>query len=171
MNEFIFITSIVLFLATIVLTNNYFNQLAMKLTERQFQKKYGYSIEKMSFSYEQMVYLVKLPSNSPALKGTKKEQIYIDYDYSSFIFPSLKGISVNLKTGNEKITLAYLTIDNYRSPILDKLFKEGIIDEEMYRKISTSKIKHPKINEMMIDEVFKKLQVGRYKTIKEGVDN
>ncbi|WNF35275.1 hypothetical protein RJD24_12455 [Bacillaceae bacterium IKA-2] len=166
MNEFIFITSIFLFLATIVLTERSFYHLAMKLTEMHFDKKYGYSIVNMSFSFEQMVYLVMLPSNSPVFREAKKEQLSIDYDYSSYMFPNIKGISVNLKSNNEQVTLAYLPIDNYRSPVLDKLLKEGIINLNTYRKINACKIRHPKVKKVIIEDVFKKLQVGRYETKK-----
>lgn len=168
MNEFIFITSIVLFLATIVMTDRYFYHFSMNLRETHFEKKYGYSIANMSFSFEQMVYLVKLPSNSPVFKKAKKEHLSIDYDYSSYLFPYLKGISVNLKSNNEQVALAYLAIDNYRSPVLDKLLKEGTINLNTYRKISTCKIRHPKMKEVIVEEVFRKLQVGRYDNLKNS---
>ncbi|RXI99851.1 hypothetical protein DS745_13295 [Anaerobacillus alkaliphilus] len=167
MSELIVISSIVLFFTTVVITNQYFYHLAMRVTASRFEKKYPYAIEKMSFSFEQMVYLIKLPSNVPHIKNVKKEQIYITYDYSSFLYPDLKGISVNLTTDGKKITLAYLSIDNYRSPVLDKLLKEGHINLETYKKISTYKIKHPKVNELIIHEVYRKLQVGRYNILNE----
>lgn len=168
MNEFIFITGIFLFLATIVLTERAFYHLAMKLTEMHFEKKYGYSIVSMSFSFEQMVYLVKLPSNSPIFREAKKEQLSIDYDYSSYMFPNIRGISVNIKSDQDQVTLAYLPIESYRSPVLDKLLKEGTINLGTYRKISTCKIRHPKMKEIIIEEVFRKLQVGRYEKLKKS---
>ncbi|MCT8139447.1 hypothetical protein H1D32_18095 [Anaerobacillus sp. CMMVII] len=166
MIELVFISSIVLFLATIVISNRHFYYVAMKHTAKHFEKKFGFSIEKMSFSFEHMVYLVKLPSNSPLFKNVNIEQIEINYDHTSYMFPNLKGISVNLIVDKDKVTLAYLTIDNYRSPLLDKLLKEGRIDSETYRKISTCKIIQSKTQETIIKEVFRKIQVGRYNIIK-----
>lgn len=167
MDELVFICSIVLFIATIVVTNRYFFRLSMNMTARRFEKKFGYALDSINFSYEQMVYLVKLPSNSPVFKEAKKEDIGIDYDYASFMYPIIKGVSIYLHRKNEKITLAYLPIEKYRSPLLDKLLKEGSIDQQIYRKISTCKIFQPKITKLIIEEVYRKLQVGRYNNIKK----
>ncbi len=167
MYELVFINSIVLFFITIVVTNRYFYHLAMRVTANRFEKKYPYVIEKMSFSFEQMVYLVKLPTNIPLIKNAKKEEISIAFDYSSFLYPDLKGISVNLTTNGQKVTLAYLSIDNYRSPVLDKLLKDDNINLDTYRKISIYKLKHPKVSESIINEVYRKLQVGRFNIFNE----
>ncbi|MEH7443763.1 hypothetical protein V7201_15730 [Bacillus sp. JJ1122] len=162
MIEMTFIMAVIVFLMTAGLTSRPFYDFSMKKYTKRVTSKFGFKVSDLHYSYDQMIYFISLPTTLPYVKAADKEDLIIEQDYSSFFYPVLKGIKISLKFNEQKLYLAYLPIGNFRLPHLDKLQQEGDIDEQIYLKISTSKLLHPKTLNEVREEVYKQLQIGRY---------
>lgn len=162
MIELTFIIASLIFLVSIALTSRPLYNFSMKNYSKSITSQYGFKVSELHYSYDQMIYFISLPTSLPYVKAAVKEDLIIEQDYSSYFYPSLKGIKIYLNLNAEKLYLAYLPIGNFRLPHLDKLQQEGRIDEQTYLKISTSKLLHPRTLQEVREEVFKQLQVGRY---------
>ncbi len=162
MIELTIIIAALVFIFTAVLTSRPMYTFSMKNYSKRVTTQYGFRVADLHYSYDQMIYFISLPTTLPYIKEAVKEELIIEQDYSSFLYPELKGIKITLEHDGEKLYLAYLPIGNFRLPHLDKLQQEGKIDEAAYLKISTTKLLHPDTLQEVRDEVFKQLQVGRY---------
>ncbi|RSD25379.1 hypothetical protein [Mesobacillus subterraneus] len=162
MIELTFIIGSLVFLAASALTSRPLYNYSMKNYSKRVSSKYGFSVSDLHYSYDQMIYFISLPTTLPYVRSATKEDLIIEQDYSSFFYPSLKGIRISLKQDGKSLNLAYLPIGNFRLPHLDKLQQEGRIDEEAYLKISTTKLLQAGTLQEVREEVYKQLQVGRY---------
>lgn len=169
MNEFVVILTIVTFMVIVVLSGRYFYLIEIKQSTKRIISKLNIDIFNLNYSFEQMVYFYSLPSNIPVLKDAKRTDIFIKYDYASLLFQQLNGIKVYVKTGSDKVLLAYLNTKDFRLPSLDVLMEEGKINESTYRKLSISMLIHKKTMDEITDEVYKQMQVGRYQRAKEPI--
>jgi hypothetical protein len=104
--------------------------------------------------------VISLPSNLPIIKNVKPEELTIELDYTSLIFPQLSGIKIYIKTNKEKMVLAYLPTKDFRLPTLDQMLEQGKINEGDYLKISTYKLIHQTTLKEITGEVYKQLQIG-----------
>lgn len=162
MNEVTFISAFLFFLITSFLTSIPFYNLSMKQFTKRIPARYGFKVSELNYSYDQMIYFISMPTSLPYVKAAGKNDLIIEHDYSSFLYPLLKGIKISLITNGQKLHLAYLPIGSFWIPHLDKLLQDGKIDEQTYLKISASKLLHPKTMNEVREEVYKQLQVGRY---------
>jgi hypothetical protein len=158
MDEFNTLVIILIFLATILLSSRFFYKSALKSVATRLSDQLKLDIAQVNFSYEQMVYLVSFPSSLPIIKDAEREDLQMEYEYSSFFFPKLTGIKVSLHKGNEQLTLAYLPIKDFRLPKLDQLLEQGAISEKEYLMLSTWKLIHPKTLQEIVIEVFKQME-------------
>lgn len=162
MGGFSTFVTILIFVATITFSSQFFYKLALKSYATRLADKLTIDILQLNFSYEQMVYFVSLPSNLPLIKDSKKTDLQIECEYSSVFFPKLTGIKVSIHRGSESLTLSYLPIKDFRLPKLDQLLEQGAISEIDYLRLSTWKLIHPKTLNEIINEVYKQIE-GRNK--------
>ncbi|WLR57030.1 hypothetical protein LC048_09240 [Mesobacillus subterraneus] len=162
MIELAFILASLFFFMTSALTSRPLYNLSRKRYSNRVTAQYGFKVSDLHYSYDQMIYFISMPTTLPYIKNSLMEDLVIEQDYSSYFFPVLKGIKISLKQNGENMYLAYLPIGNFRLPHLDKLQHEGIIDEQTYLRISTSKLLDPGTLKEVREEVYKQLQVGRY---------
>ncbi|MEQ6378441.1 hypothetical protein RZN25_16640, partial [Bacillaceae bacterium S4-13-56] len=163
MNNMNLLLMIGVYCSLLVFSSRYFYILDIKFFGKKIMKALQLNVLELNYSFEQMVYFYSLPSSIPVLKYADKNDISIGFDYDSLLFRHLKGIKIYVSHGNEKVVLAYLSANDFRLPSLDLLLEEGKLDEDSYLKISIFKLIHPNTLEEITDEVFKQVQVGRYK--------
>jgi hypothetical protein len=149
---------VVVFIATLLLSSKFFYILGLKSFTKRLAMRNDLNILELSYSFEQMVYFIPLPSNLPIIKNATKEDISIDCDYTSLLFPRLSGIKIYIQGETESLILAYLPIKDFRLPTLDQMLEQGKIDGHSYLKISTYKLIHPNTLKEISDEVFKQIQ-------------
>jgi hypothetical protein len=160
-SEFSVIAVVFIFLATILLSSRFFYVMELKSYAKKLKQSLGVSVIELDYSFDQMVYFVSLPSNSPIIKNAKREDISIEYDYTSFFFPKLSGISIYIHNKREKEMLAYLSIKDFRLPKLDQMLEGGKLSEKEYLKVSMYKLIHENTMKEISEEVYKQIQVGR----------
>jgi hypothetical protein len=152
--------TVVIFIATIVLSSRFFYKVEVKAFTTNALKGLSLKTVELDFSFEQMVYFISLPSNLPVIKLAKKEDLFLELEYSSLFFPVLTGVKIYIQTNNDYAIVSYLPIKNFRLPKLDQLFESGKINQTDYLKISSTKLIHPSTLNQIKDEVYKQLQLG-----------
>lgn len=166
MNEIIIPFMAIFFIVTIVITGKYFYMLEVKRAAKKLKTTLQVNALELNYSFEQMIFFHSLPSNIPALKNSRIENLAIEFEYRSFIFRRLQGIKIYVKNEKETILLAFLPTNDFRFPTLDLLLKEGKIDETAYLKIATYRLMHPKTLNEITEEVYKQMKTGRYQSAK-----
>jgi hypothetical protein len=155
------ICMLVIFVAVMVLSSRFFYNLELKSYTKKISKVLQLDILELSYSFDQMVYFISLPSNLAIISNARKEDVYIKCEYTSFYLPELVGIRIYIQSQQEDLLLAYLPIKDFRLPKLDSLLEQGSINEAEYLKISMNKLIHPATLTEITEEVYKQLQVGK----------
>ncbi|MEK4513366.1 hypothetical protein EJP82_08855 [Paenibacillus anaericanus] len=167
MTGFSVIVVVLIFASIIILSSRFFYSMELQAVTRRLTKSHGFQILKLDYSFEQIVYFVSLPTNIPTIRNAKQEDVVIKLDYRDLLFPRLLGIKIYIKTDMKHIILAYLPIKDFRLPALDQILEQGKIDGQDYLKISTYKLMHKTTLEQISDEVYKQIQVGRNRKMKD----
>ncbi|MCH1624583.1 hypothetical protein [Fredinandcohnia quinoae] len=158
LNAFLLLFLIFIFIAVLILSGRFFYFLELKSFTKRISKKLGLDILQLNFSFEQMTYFLALPSNLPFVKNVNKEDIVIELDYTSLLFPKLVGIKILIKSDMVNEIIAYLPIKHFRLSTLDRLLEQDKIDESDYLKISTYTLVHSTTLREIKDEVYKQLK-------------
>lgn len=145
-----------------MLSAKYFYLLAIKTTTNKYFKKQQLNLEDLHYSFEQIIYFYKLPSNIAAIKHATRNQLSLKFDFSNFLFVKLNGIYIEIEKTKEPVILAYLPIKNFMLPYLDEKINEGSISESLSTQISIAKLIHKKTLQEIMDEVYYQVQFGRY---------
>lgn len=163
MNEVIILLlfSIILVIVTVG-TAKYFYLLNIKKSTERYFKRNNLNLKDLHYSFEQIVFFYKLPSNIRTIKQAKREHLSLKLDFSYSLFVELKGIYIEVEGNESSIILAYLPIKNFMLPYLDEKLQEGLIDESMCNKISIAKLLHKNTLVEIMDEVYNQIQFGRY---------
>lgn len=157
----------VLFLVIILGTSRYLYLLELKKFTRNREKKLGLDVLELAYSFDQMVYVVSLPSSNKLFWDAKEEDISIDCEYTSYFFPKLLGIKVSINIAQAKEMIAYLPTKDFRLPKLDQLQAQGILNEKDYMKISTYKLIHESTLKEISEEVYKQLLNARLRSVED----
>jgi hypothetical protein len=160
MHEFSMIVTVGTFLAAIFMSSQYFYTVNLNIFSKRLLGRLEIDIEQLNYSFEQIVFLVSLPSNLPQLTKAKKTDVVIQKEYSFLLFPELKGIKVYLQMGKNKTFIAYLPVKDFRLPKLDRLLVDKKITENEYLKISAFQLIHPTTLKKITDETIKRLHIG-----------
>lgn len=132
-------------------------------TKGQLKRLDNTSLEDLKFSFDRMVYAIPLPTNKPAIVQAEKERFHIVEDFDSWIYPRLNGVRVLLKPKQgEELLIAYMSADQFRVPILDRLLIDGNINRQIYRRISATKLTMLSTKEEIIGEVYSKIHNKRF---------
>lgn len=166
MNDIIILIMAIFFIIIIVLTGRYFYILEVKAAAKKLKTSLQVNALDLNYSFEQMIFFHSLPSNIPAIKNAKKENLVIEFEYRSAIFQQLQGIKIYVKSKKDTILLAFLPTSDFRFPTLDSLYNKGEINKAEYLKIATYRLIHPKTLNEITEEVYKQMKVGRYQITK-----
>jgi hypothetical protein len=161
MSSVITFIGMVVFIGILIFTSRVFYLMELKRFTRKMTRQLGLDILDLSYSFDQMVYVVSLPSSIENIKNANKNDLLIELEYTSYFFPELIGIKIYLEIDHGKQTIAYLPIKSFRLPKLDELLEQGKINEADYLKISTFKLIHETTLNDISEEVYKQLMYNK----------
>lgn len=154
MTEFSVMIMTVTFIGSILLTSQPCYRFVTGYLARRHAAVLGVSLKDVSFSFDQMVYFIALPTTIPEVRdAAKKELIIIPY-YESYFFPEVNGVQVSVKSRTSAIPIAYLPIDDFSLPVLDRNLEAGKINERVNRTIREHMIVHDRTLAAIRDEVY-----------------
>ncbi|GEN57998.1 hypothetical protein GCM10012290_25370 [Halolactibacillus alkaliphilus] len=143
------------------LTSRRCYQYSIRLFAKIKLSKLNQSLDKLYYSFEQVVYFYNQTTHIEAIKTMDKSHIHLRFEYHPFIFTELTGIYIELNN-DKTITLAYLPIDQFMLPYLDQKMQEKALDYTSCKRISIAKLYHPDTKMKLVDEVFNQISFGRY---------
>ena len=114
-------------------------------------------LKDLHFSFEEMTYFISLPNRMPLLKNASEDDINTEADYTSFIFPEVKGLKIYVEKNKEEMLVSYMSMENFRFPYLDKLLYEEKINVRQYKEMSGSILLHPHTRNEFKKEVYRQI--------------
>ena len=166
MDTVIYLLTIIVFTAFLFFLSVPFYKVYLRSSAR-FQFKRLQTENNFSYTFEQTVFFFTRPSLIPALQDANIDKLEVVLDFKGFLLPSLKGVRIFLHHHPEEapLFLAYLSVDDFRSPTLDKLLKEEKISQTQYVTICSSQLTLPHVQEALKEDVIKQLKTGRYTNV------
>lgn len=164
MSEFSVMIMAVAFLGTILLSSRPCYLFILHHIAKREAAALHISLKDASFSFDQMVYFIALPTTVPEVRDAMKEELIVTPYYESYFFPDVNGIQVSVKSGQEVIPITYLPIDDFSLPILDRHLEARTIDVRTNRIIRAHMIVHNRTLEAIRDEVYHHLHEVRMTT-------
>ncbi|TCI44225.1 MULTISPECIES: hypothetical protein [unclassified Exiguobacterium] len=161
MSEFSVMMMAVAFVGTILLSSRYCYLFILSHIAKREAAALHVSLQDVSFSFDQMVYFIALPTTIPEVRDAMKDELIIEPYYESHFFPDVNGIQVSVKSGQEVIPITYLPIDDFSLPILDRYLETRKIDERTNRIIRAHVIVHDRTLQAIRDEVYHHLHEDR----------
>lgn len=161
MNDLLFIKSAVIFILTLLLTGRFFYKISVSCKAKHSQNRLNFNVNDLNFSYEQISYFVTKNNHYHFLVNVKPEDLFLDFVYSSTFFLKLKGTKICIKNNDKKQVLAFLSTDNFRSPLLDKFLQEGRLSQANYTNVSVYKLLQEEIQQKIINHAYNQLQIGQ----------
>lgn len=154
MTEFSVMIMTVAFIGSILLTSQPCYRFVTGNLARRHATALGVSLKDVSFSFDQMVYFIALPTTIPEVRDAAKAELVVEPYYESYFFPEVNGVQVSVKSGSAVTPIAYLPIDDFSLPVLDRHLEAGKINERVNRTIREHMIVHDRTLEAIRDEVY-----------------
>lgn len=164
MSEFSVMMMAVAFIGTIVLSSRPCYLFILRHIAKREAEALNVSLQDVSFSLDQMVYFIALPTTIPEVRDVRKDELIIEPYYESHFFPDVNGIQVSVKSGQEVMPITYLPIDDFSLPILDRYLETRTINERTNRIIRAHVITHERTLQAIRDEVYHHLHEDRMTT-------
>lgn len=161
MSEFSVMIMVVVFVGTLLFTSRPCYRLILRSIAKREAARLNVSLQDVSFSFDQMVYFIALPTTVPEARDASKDELVIEPYYESYFFPEVNGIQVSVKSGQDTIAIAYLPLGDFSLPILDRYVETGVIDERTNRIIRAHMIIHERTSRAIRDEVYHQLHEDR----------
>ncbi|WP_114164971.1 hypothetical protein [Exiguobacterium sp. TNDT2] len=161
MTEFSVMIMTVAFIATILFTSRPSYRFVTGSVANRHAEALGVSLKDVSFSFDQMVYFIALPTTIPEVRDAMKEELVVEPYYESYFFPEVNGVQVSVKSGSAVIPIAYLPIDDFSLPVLDRHLEAGKVNERVNRTIRAHMIVHERTLAAIRDEVYHHLHEDR----------
>jgi|GEM_PF-5913453 len=161
MTEFSVMIMTVTFIGCILLTSQPCYRFVTGNLARRHAAILGVSLKDVSFSFDQMVYFIALPTTIPEVRDAVKEELVVEPYYDSYFFPEVNGVQVSVKSESAVIPIAYLPIDDFSLPVLDRYLETGKINERANRTIREHMIVHDRTLEAIREEVYHHLHEDR----------
>lgn len=162
MNEFSVMVMAVVFVGTLLFTSRPCYRLILRSIAKREAARLNVSLQDVSFSFDQMVYFIALPTTIPEVRDAMKEELAVEPYYESYFFPDVNGVQVSVKSENAVVPIAYLPIDDFSLPVLDRYLETKTIDERVNRTIRAHMIVHERTLEAIRDEVYHHLHKDRF---------
>ncbi|MDX5475263.1 MAG: hypothetical protein LPK00_06965 [Bacillaceae bacterium] len=166
MDTVIYLLTIIVFSAFLFFLSVPFYKLYLRTSARFLFSRLGMK-NNFSYTFEQIVFFFTRPSLIPALQQAELEKLEVVLEFKGILLPSLKGVRIFLHHHPEEapLFLAYLSVDDFRSPTLDKLLKEEKISQTQYVTICSSQLTLPYVQKALMEDVIKQLKTGRYANV------
>ncbi|MFD2673149.1 hypothetical protein [Marinicrinis sediminis] len=163
MQSVLVISGVILFFSCLLLSSRPFYRLYLKHVTRRVMKKHQMNVDELMTSFEEVIYLIPLPNNTPYIKNATIEQFYIVEDWSSWLYPELRALRVFLTNpdGPDQL-IAYYSMKHFTLPSLAKLEFHHVISSEVYQKVATCRMLNPDLLAQLIQEVYTRIHKTRY---------
>ncbi|SDJ36249.1 hypothetical protein [Salimicrobium halophilum] len=162
MSGFSIVSLGLLFIVTVLGTGRFFYFREINKSIERKMSQFHMNLEEIECSFEQIVYFVTLPSHLPLMQTTTKDDIHLQYDMEKGLFPKLIGLKVYIDSGEERRMIAYLPMEQFRIPKLDRLYVKRELTGEMYQKTAAAKVMLVCTQEEIKEEVYHQLKVGQF---------
>lgn len=157
MIEFSVMITAATFLVILLLTSRPCYLFILRHVAKREAKRLQISLKEVTFSFDQMVYLIALPTTIPEVRNATKENLIIKPYYESYFFPSVAGVHVSVQGEERLIFIAYLPIEDFSLPILDHYLEKKTINERINQMIRAHLIVRHRTLRAIRDEVFQKI--------------
>ncbi|ACL70878.1 hypothetical protein [Halothermothrix orenii] len=155
--------NISIFLAIVIGASKYFYFTYLKRFTTKILHKYNYTLDDLKYSFEEIIYFVTLPTNNPLIINSSLDDLYIEKEFISHVYPTINGLKIILKTPDSRdMLVAYLARDKFRIPLLEKMVYVGKIDSQTYTRMTAYKLVHPHTINEIKEEVHRQLKSKRY---------
>lgn len=161
MTEFSVMMMTVAFIGSILLTSQPCYRFVTGNLAKRHAATLGVSLKDVSFSFDQMVYFIALPTTIPEVRDAVQDELIVEPYYESYFFPEVNGVQVSVKSGSTVIPIAYLPIDDFSLPVLDRHLEAGKINVRVNRTIREHMIVHDRTLAAIRDEVYHHLHEDR----------
>ena len=163
MNSIISFISITLFLFITFFGSRHFYFTYLRFYTNNKLKHLGIGLADLKYSFEEITYVVTLPSYNTAISNCARESLRYKVDMYSQLEPAIKGVQIFIQSeDNRQYLVAYLRIDSFRLPLLDRYLFEGRIDTRTYETLSSYILIHPNTMQEILNEVHLQLQSNRF---------
>ena len=126
---------------------------------RRCLRKIGYHEIELKYSFEEIIYLIALPTTEQSLQSVTSDQIHIVVDYASLLFPSAQALRVVfIDHHGTKQWIAYLSFDRFHIPVLDEARALNKLTELEMMKITTFLFLNSRTHNEIIHEVVRKIR-------------
>lgn len=160
-SEVIVLSFIIIMVMFILFTARFFYLYNIRMTTKRILSRINIHPSELNFALEKLVFFESLTSHHPIINQVKKENIIIKHDYDSLLFQQINGLKVLIKGEKETILLAYLTVDDFRLPLLDLLQYEGILNDTQHRIISINQLTLLETVYEIKTEIYARLQQNK----------
>lgn len=151
--------SVLLCLLTLVLSSKWMYRMTVSLFAKRLLRRYDLTIQGLLYSYEEITYFVNIPTNNPDILHARKEDLFLTMEYTSILFPKIKGVHVYQKTGpNQKMLIAYLPVARYCIPLLRIFILRGQMKKEEYDRIVACKLHQKQTAQEILEEVYSQMR-------------
>ncbi|UCZ54850.1 hypothetical protein LGQ02_08940 [Bacillus shivajii] len=157
MNVLIIVMMFILASISLIMLSRPFMYYVLKWKTENKLTKHNKKLTELHFSYEEMTYFVSLPNSTPLIKEAKREQLKAVPDFTSFIFPKVKGLKMQVQSEEDQILIAYISIDQFRLPFFDRLLHDKKMNERQYYEMSAYTLLHPNTKKLFLDEVYRQI--------------
>lgn len=161
MSEFSVMMMTVTFIGAILLSSRPCYLFILRYIAKREAGALHVSLKDVSFSFDQMVYFIALPTTIPEVRDAMKQELIVKPYYESYFFPDVNGIQVSVKSGQKLVPITYLPINDFSLPILDRHLEAHTIDERTNRIIRAHVIVHERTLQAIRDEVYNHLHEDR----------
>lgn len=161
MNEFSVMIMTIVFVGTLLFTSRPCYRLMLRRISKREATRLNVSLQDVSFSFDQMVYFIALPTTIPTARDASIDELVIEPYFESYFFPEVNGIHVSVQAGQDNIPIAYLPLSDFSIPILDRYLETGVIDERTNHVIRAHMILHERTAQAIREEVYQQLHEDR----------
>ena len=153
------VAAVLLFLVLSLLFSRQLWQRYLHHFSRRCLQQLGYTYGELKYSFEEIIYMVSLPTPNPVLQQATVNNIHIEVEHGSLLYPTARALRVVFtdRHGVRQL-LAYLSFDRFHVPILDEANALKKIKDSDLTKVSIFLFHHPKIHREIIEEVLRKLR-------------
>ncbi|WP_146035904.1 hypothetical protein [Salipaludibacillus keqinensis] len=145
------------FLCTILCSKAFYELLIKWRSERKLTKLKK-QIDDIHYSFEELIYFVSLPNQNPDICNVNIDKFHAKPVYRSFIFPVNEGLMVSVNHHKENINIAFMALDSFRIPFLEKLHHQYKLNEKEYEDMRSYVLIHPRTRKSFIEEVYRQIR-------------
>ncbi|WP_416149775.1 hypothetical protein ACM26V_01900 [Salipaludibacillus sp. HK11] len=141
-----------------VIFSRVFSEFLIKWKSESKFAKLNTDIQDIHYSFEELTYFVSLPNRNPVIYHSELSHFQAKPSYRSFIFPVHEGLITTLHRGNQDINIAFMSVDQFRIPLLERWRHERKINEKEYMEMKSYVLIHKLTRAAFIEEAYRQIR-------------